>query len=101
MMLPRMAGWPKHFLYFSPTKVDALFAQITMRERRRIEHRLELDLKVFKGEISFTAPPENFYRKLRVVLDHLDRENAVGSVTRARPVLGWPAADDVGDVRRG
>jgi hypothetical protein len=75
-----MAGWPKHFLYFSPAKVEALFAQITMRERRRIAHRLELDLKLIKGEISYTTTPENFYGKLRMVLDHLDSENAIGSV---------------------
>lgn len=80
MMLSWLTGWPKHFLYFSPAKIDALYAQITMRERRKIAHRLELDLKVIKGELSVTATPENVYLKLRVVLEYLDRENAVGSV---------------------
>ncbi|GAA1890978.1 DUF7019 family protein [Actinomadura bangladeshensis] len=73
-------GWPKHFLYFSPEKVEALYAQITMRERRKLAGQLEVDLKLVKGSISFEAAPETFYSKLRLVLGHLDRENAVGSI---------------------
>ena len=74
------AGWPKHFLYLSPEKVESLYAQLTMRERRKIANQLEIDLKIVKGRVSFEQVPDNVYRRLRVVLRHLDRENAVGSV---------------------
>lgn len=74
------AGWPKHFLYLSPEKVEALYAQLTMRERRKFVDQLEVDLKIVKGRVSFEQAPDNVYLKLRLVLHQLHRENAIGSV---------------------
>ncbi|MGP4084265.1 DUF7019 family protein [Streptomyces sp. KR55] len=79
------SNWPKHFLYFSSDKVDALYEQITMRKRRRLAGELEVDLKLLKGRMSFDTAPENFYLKLRMVVDHLKGENAVGSLREPAP----------------
>lgn len=76
----RQGSWPKHFLYISQEKVDALYAQLTMRERRKIAQQFEVDLKFVKGRVSVERMPESIYLKLRVVVEHLYRENSIGSI---------------------
>jgi hypothetical protein len=75
-----LEAWPKHFLYLSVEKIESLYAQLTTRERRKIAQQIEVNLQLVKGSISFEQTPESLYAKLRLVLAHLRREQAVGSV---------------------
>ena len=79
--MPETFGkWPKHFLYISPTKIDALFGQIDQSLVKRIAKKLTIDLKVLKAELSTTVPDDTVYARLRVILTYLDQRSLIGSM---------------------
>jgi hypothetical protein len=73
--------WPKHFVYLSPPKINALFEQIPTRDLRGIAKKVTVDLKVLKAELGPAANrPDTIYSRLKVVLEHLERKSMIGSV---------------------
>jgi hypothetical protein len=79
-MSESLGRWPKHFLYLSPTKIDALFYQMDQGLLRSITKKLTIDLKIVKAELSSGERNETLYARLKVALSYLERQSLIGSI---------------------
>lgn len=80
--------WPKHFLYMSAPKINALFEQISARDLKGLAKSVTVDLRVVKAEFDPGAlSRETIYSRLKVVLKHLDHQGVIGTVDEPNSYL--------------
>jgi len=88
-MLETFGTWPKHLVYLSPLKINALFEQIQPRELVGIAKSLTIDVKMVKAEFGAPPPrPDSIYYRLRFVLKFLERRSNIGSIDQPGPYFG-------------
>lgn len=96
------SSWPKHFLYLSANKVDALYYQLERPKLARIAKKLTIDLKLLQAELSDNTPAETIYSRLRVALRFLEEQEHIGSISHpgryfaGRGLMRWGPYDSSG-----
>jgi len=70
-----------YYVYISKSKVDMLYDQIATSKGEKSESSIGFDLKLLKGSTKTSQEAvENYYVKLKAVLEALEREGKIGEV---------------------
>jgi hypothetical protein len=72
--------WPKHLVYLSTAKINALYEQLSPRDLKSIAKSVTVDLKVLKAEFGAPVSRDTVYSRLKVVLKYLERHTMIGSI---------------------
>lgn len=93
-------SWPKHLLYLSPSKIDALYNQLDSSRVATIAKKLTINLKVLQAELSSRPAPETVFHRLKIVLAYLEEHDYIGSISNpggyfaARLPMRWAPYGD-------
>ena len=72
----------KYYIYHSKDKIDMLYSQIPVSIRKKLDSKIKLNLQL--AEISFSSKQfsDTLYTKLAVILDYLEDNKLVGSISK-------------------
>jgi hypothetical protein len=77
----------RHYLYVSEPKINSLFEQLDPGVIKRSAVNLKIDLKLVSAEWKSSPSADSTSARLKIVLDRLRRDEAVGSVRDSRPYI--------------